>query len=199
MTETAGAGVLERTATAPVAVAPDGPQAGSIAWLLRRRDLRAFLLGQMTSGLAGGGLSVVLGFHLYALTHNPLDLGWLGLAEAVPAIGLLLFGGHAADRFSRRRLTLATLAAQAALAALAGGLALGTACGTGVPALILATCALRGTVRAVGWPAMVGLQAQVIPPAQALRAVSVLGAAAHGSALAGPVTGGLLYAAAGPG
>jgi hypothetical protein len=148
----------------------------------------------MAPALAGGGLSVVLGFHLYALTKNPLDLGWLGLAEAVPAVGLVLYGGHVADRHSRRRLTLASLAAQAVLA---GALALGTAGGLGA-ALILVVAALRGTVRALGEPALIGLQAQVIPPNEALRAVSVLGSAGRAAFLAGPALGGLLYAAAGP-
>ena len=64
--------------------------------------------------------------------------------------------------------------------------------------LILVVAALRGTVRALGEPAIVGLQAQVIPPDQALRAVSVLGSAGRAAFLAGPALGGLLYAAAGP-
>jgi MFS family permease len=170
------------------------PPTGSIRSLLHRRDFRAFLLARMAPALAGGALSVVLGFHLYALTRNPLDLGWLGLAEAVPAVGLVLYGGHAADRHSRRWITLVTLAAQAALAL---GLALGTAGGLGA-ALILVVAVLRGTVRALGEPAIVGLQAQVIPAEHALRAVSVLGSAGRAAFLLGPALGGLLYAAAGP-
>src|SRR5689334_23566753 len=38
------------------------------------------------------------------MTRDPLALGFVGLAEAVPFIALALFGGHLADR--RERLTL---------------------------------------------------------------------------------------------
>ena len=83
-------GLTAQPAVAGAAAPPQSPPAGSIRSLLHRRDFRAFLLARMAPALAGGTLSVVLGFHLYALTRNPLDLGWLGLAEAVPALGLVL-------------------------------------------------------------------------------------------------------------
>ena len=47
---------------------------------------------------------VLLGYEVYLLTRDPLALGFVGLAEAVPFIALALFGGHLADR--RERLTL---------------------------------------------------------------------------------------------
>ncbi|WP_374680242.1 MFS transporter, partial [Hydrocarboniphaga effusa] len=48
--------------------------------------------------------TVVIGYQLYQITHDPLSLGLVGLAEAVPFIGLALFGGHLADRREKRRL-----------------------------------------------------------------------------------------------
>src|SRR4051812_43401395 len=47
---------------------------------------------------------VGLGYTLYLLTRDPLSLGLLGLAEAVPFMGLALFGGHLADRRDKRRM-----------------------------------------------------------------------------------------------
>lgn len=47
---------------------------------------------------------VVLGYEVYLITRDPLALGLVGLAEAVPFIALALFGGHLADR--RERLLL---------------------------------------------------------------------------------------------
>src|SRR5882672_3710024 len=44
---------------------------------------------------------VVLGYEVYLLTRDPLALGFVGLAEAVPFIALALFGGHLADRSER--------------------------------------------------------------------------------------------------
>lgn len=47
---------------------------------------------------------VVLGYEIYRITRDPLSLGLIGLAEAVPFISLALFGGHLADRYEKRRL-----------------------------------------------------------------------------------------------
>lgn len=45
---------------------------------------------------------VVVGYELYKLTHDPLSLGFIGLAEALPYISVALFGGHYADRKDKR-------------------------------------------------------------------------------------------------
>ncbi|RRB04354.1 MFS transporter [Larkinella rosea] len=45
---------------------------------------------------------VILGYELYKMTHDPLALGLVGLAEALPFIALSLFGGHVADRREKR-------------------------------------------------------------------------------------------------
>src|SRR5581483_5049533 len=47
---------------------------------------------------------VVIGYELYLITRDPLSLGLIGLAEAVPFIALALFGGYLADHSERVRL-----------------------------------------------------------------------------------------------
>ncbi len=47
---------------------------------------------------------VILGYELYRITHDPLALGLVGLAEAIPFIALSLFGGHLADRGDKKRI-----------------------------------------------------------------------------------------------
>ena len=54
---------------------------------------------------------VVLGYEIYLLTRDPLKLGFVGLAEAIPFIGLALFGGHLADRRDRLSLMRGGMAA----------------------------------------------------------------------------------------
>lgn len=54
---------------------------------------------------------VVLGYEVYLLTRDPLALGMVGLAEAVPFIALALFGGHLADRRERLGLMRKSLGA----------------------------------------------------------------------------------------
>lgn len=45
---------------------------------------------------------VIVGYELYKLTHDPLSLGLIGLAEVVPFVIVSLFGGYVADRYDKR-------------------------------------------------------------------------------------------------
>lgn len=49
-------------------------------------------------------MSVSVGYFIYDLTGDPMKLGYIGLAEAIPAIGVSLWAGHLADKYSRRNL-----------------------------------------------------------------------------------------------
>ena len=75
--------------------------------LLRLPGFAAFLLAAILSRCADAGLVILLGVSIWQATHSALALGWLGLAEAIPAIMLVLYGGHVADRHNRRRLVIA--------------------------------------------------------------------------------------------
>ena len=50
--------------------------------------------------------AVIIGFHIYKLTNDPLALGLIGLSEAIPAIGIALYGGYLADKLEKRGLLL---------------------------------------------------------------------------------------------
>ena len=77
---------------------------------LRFAEYRAFL-GAMAAVFAATQIqTAVLGWQVYELTGDPLALGFVGLAEAVPFLTLTLFGGWAADRIDRRLIALASLA-----------------------------------------------------------------------------------------
>lgn len=53
--------------------------------------------------------AVLMGWQMYDLSHDPLQLGLLGLAEALPAISLALFSGWLVDRFNPYRFYQMTL------------------------------------------------------------------------------------------
>src|SRR6185295_10597488 len=55
---------------------------------------------------------VVLSWHVYEITNDPLSLGLIGLAEAIPAVGLALYGGYVADRSDRRTILVKVIALQ---------------------------------------------------------------------------------------
>ena len=88
--------------------------------LLRQHDFRALLGARLTNSLATSALATVVGFQVYAITGDPLSLGWLGLVEAIPALSLVLFGGHVADRRDRRSIILVTSAVVTAVGRGAG-------------------------------------------------------------------------------
>ena len=45
---------------------------------------------------------IIVGYSLYKITKDPLTLGLIGLAEAIPFIALSLWGGYFADRFNKQ-------------------------------------------------------------------------------------------------
>ncbi|AYL99256.1 MFS transporter [Mucilaginibacter celer] len=50
--------------------------------------------------------AVVLGFYIYSITHSKIALGYIGLCEAIPAIGIALYGGYIADKSEKRKMLL---------------------------------------------------------------------------------------------
>jgi MFS family permease len=76
---------------------------------LRYGESRWFLGGSAALTMATQTQTLVMGWQVYHITHDPLSLGLIGLAEAIPFLGLSLLGGWAADRHDRRTLTLASI------------------------------------------------------------------------------------------
>lgn len=77
---------------------------------LRIPNFRWFVASLMAMTVATQIQAVVVAWQIYELTHDPLSLGLIGLAEAVPFIGVALFAGHVADRVNRLRVSLVALA-----------------------------------------------------------------------------------------
>src|SRR5215210_2456807 len=73
---------------------------------LRIPDFRRLLLSHGSLTVAREAQIVVVGWQVFALTRDPLTLGLIGLAEAVPFIAVALYAGHVADRAERRALAI---------------------------------------------------------------------------------------------
>lgn len=54
--------------------------------------------------------AVVVGWQVYTITRDPLSLGLIGLAEALPFIAVALPAGYVADRWNRRTVAVLALA-----------------------------------------------------------------------------------------
>lgn len=164
--------------------------------LLGNPVYRAFLLANVWERLGASAITVLLGFQIYELTHNTLDLAWLGLLEAIPGISLVLYGGHIADRYSRRRIVLI---AGVLLAVLAGGVALasGQEDQDSYYSLLLLAF-LAAVVRAFEGPAASALEAQVVPIQHLLPGIALLATMGRLADVLGPVAGSIAWATLGP-
>jgi len=74
---------------------------------LRVRNFLWLILSYAMSTVAREAQIVVVAWQLYELTKDPLSLGLIGLAEALPFIAVALYAGHVADRTPRRPVALA--------------------------------------------------------------------------------------------
>ena len=70
---------------------------------LRHADYRRFLTTHFATTLGVQIQDVIVAWQMYLDTHDPLSLGLVGLAEALPNIAMSLLGGHVADRMDRRK------------------------------------------------------------------------------------------------
>lgn len=73
---------------------------------LRIPDFRRLLAGAMLATIAAEAQNVALGWERYERTRSPLALGVVGLLIVVPVLLLVLPAGHAADRYSRKRIMM---------------------------------------------------------------------------------------------
>ena len=65
---------------------------------LRFKEFRSYLLMRFFLTIGYQVQGVVIGWYIYSITKDPLSLGLIGLAEAIPAIGIALYGGYIADK-----------------------------------------------------------------------------------------------------
>ncbi|MEI2386602.1 MFS transporter [Breoghania sp. JC706] len=139
-------------------------------------------------------VSVSVGWQVYDITRDPLDLGFVGLAQFLPAFLLVLVTGTVADRFGRRTVMGTALIAEGAMAALLLAFTLsgaGAASGTVWPIFVLLIG--FGTARAFFNPASSALVTNLVPPEHLANAIAWNSSAWQVASIVGPVAGGLLY------
>ncbi|GAO43634.1 MFS transporter [Flavihumibacter petaseus] len=83
---------------------------------IRLPEFRNLMTGRFLFIMALRMMSTLVGWWLYELTGDPLAMGLIGLAEAVPAIALALYSGHVIDLSDKRRLLLRGVALYGACA-----------------------------------------------------------------------------------
>jgi MFS family permease len=73
---------------------------------LRFKDFRSYLGMRFFFTLAYQMQTTVLGFYIYQITHSKVAIAFVGLSEAIPAVGIALYGGYLADKYEKRKMLL---------------------------------------------------------------------------------------------
>jgi MFS family permease len=184
-------------ASQPAATAAHDPYAP-----LRLPAFRWFVASVLTMAMGAQIQGVVVAWQMYALTRDPLALGMVGLAEALPFVGLALPAGHVADVRDRRRVALTALVVlffcSLGLAALSSWFARAPGHASWVRWSVYAVIVVCGAARSFLLPARNALAAEVVPRALFASSVAWRTGIWQIAAVTGPAVGGLLYAWVGP-
>lgn len=155
---------------------------------LKDPDYRFFAAGFLVSSTGLAMFSTGIAWEVYERTGNPLMLGFVGLARAVPVILCALPAGQAADIYNRQRVLMGT---QLAFVVVAGLLAAVSWC-MGPLWITFALLALSGCVRSFNSPSRNALIPLIVDPAVFPNAVAWNSGVFQLSAVGGPMLAGIL-------
>ena len=165
---------------------------------LRHREFRWFIVSMFAMVVSSQLQAVVVGWQVYRITHDPLSLGLIGLAEALPFIAIALPAGYLADRRNRRAISVAALFVLACcsitLYVLSATPTLLARVGV-VP--IYVVIFVSGVARGILQPARQALSAEIIPRSMFQNAIAWRSSTWQIASVIGPAIGGLLYGFAG--
>jgi len=157
---------------------------------LRIRDFRLFWLSTVATGFGLSMSQVAVGWQVYELHGDPLDLGLVGLAEFIPLPLFALPAGHLADRLPRRSLFAGSALLDLAVVA---GLLLVTLSGPSSLWPFLALAFGTGVASAFGAPPSRALTPTIVPPELLPAAFATRSSGVQFAVIAGPALGGLLF------
>ena len=161
---------------------------------LRLTGHRSFVLFWCARTFTNGAYmmqGVAVGWQIYDLTNNPLDLGLVGLVQFFPLIAMSIIAGQVLDLFDRRMIAGVCQIGKALAALL---LAVGTAQGWLDREAMFAILFLSGTARAFEIPTMHSLLPGIVPVTLLPRAIAASATAQQTAVICGPSIGGLMYA-----
>jgi MFS family permease len=164
---------------------------GRLPPALRVREFAFLWTAILAMRFSEAMVAVAVGWQVYDVHRNPLDLGLVGLAEFLPLPLLALPAGHLSDRFPRRTVGAAAIALNVAIVA---GLLVVTLAGADQLWPFLALAAASGVAAVVGSPALSALTPELVPAELVPGAVALRSVAGQIAIVVGPAVGGLLFA-----
>jgi MFS family permease len=158
----------------------------------RHRNYRLFFAGQAISLVGTWMQQVAQGWLVLQLTHDPLWLGLVSLAQFGPVIVLGLFGGVIADQLPKRKTLMATQSVAMILAFILFGL---TATHVVQVWHVMVLAALLGVANAFDMPARQSFAVEMVGRDDVANAVGLNSALFNASRILGPAAAGLLIGA----
>ncbi len=159
---------------------------------LRERDFAFLWSAILGMRFAEQMLAVAVGWQVYSIRRNPLDLGLIGLAGFLPLPLLALPAGHLADRLSRKLIAAFALLLSAGIAS---ALVAVTLNGAHSVWPFFALAGASGVASAIGWPAFGALTPELVPSELLPGAMALRSIAGQAAVVTGPAAGGLIFAA----
>ncbi len=163
---------------------------------LRYKEFRFYIIARFCITIALTMQAVTIGYEVYELSNSKLLLGLIGLTEAIPAIGIALYGGYVADKSEKRNLLITAISVYTVLCGLLlffthsyGIQEFGKA---QVVKVIFVVIFLTGVARSFSGPSSYALVAQIIPKEVYQSAITWSSSAWQLGAVLGPAVGGIL-------
>ncbi len=167
------------------------PGALSAREVITSKGIRPLLASSMVLTIGVMLQAAALGKHVYDITLSELSIGWLGLAEFLPAAALVLVTGTVADRLNRKKVSLVSQGGELVCSLLLMWYALGDPT-SATPIYLIAI--LFGASRAFLAPALRPIAAMIAPDGGLPRVIAFYSATWTGAAIIGPAISGFLYA-----
>ena len=155
---------------------------------------RLFLAGAVTS-LGTQATYVTVPYQLKQLTHSPLQVGALGLAELLPLIVCGLYGGILADRMNRRTLIISM---EASLMVVTGLILLNAVQPHPFVWVLYAAAVVSAAVASLQNPSVAALNQSLVPHDLQRASATLQMISRTISSIIGPALGGLVAVAVGP-
>ena len=168
---------------------------------MRFPEFRSYITMRFLFTFAYQVQGVVIGWHIYQLTKDPLSLGLIGLAEAIPSITVTLYGGYIADKSDKKKLLVwiigSMLCCSAVLTVITTNDMLSLIGQTSVIIIIYMMIFFIGIARGFYSPTSFALMAQIIPKEHYANSSTWNSGSWQTASIMGPAVGGLLYAFSG--
>jgi MFS family permease len=164
---------------------------------LRYKDFRSYVGMRFCFTFAYQMQAVVIGFYIYQITKSVFALGLVGLCEAIPAIGIALYGGYIADKSEKRKMLLIILAMVVITSSVMFTVTLKSMSGiihtSWIVPIIYSMIFCNGIARAFYGPATFTVYAHSIPKEVYPNGSTWSSSSWQIASIVGPATGGLIY------